>query len=1168
MPGHPQQQDIGPGPASDADVAAFVARWQRSGAAERANFQPFLLELTDLLAVPRPQPAQGNKAADSYCFERPVTALYGDGSSSTRFVDLYRQDAFVMEAKQGSGGHGADQGAMALLRDPALAPRRGTARRGTDGWTRAMQAARGQAEGYARNLRDEGQAWVPFLIVVDVGHTIDLYAEFTRSGRTYVPFPDARSYRIGLEDLAQPETRTVLRSLWLAPMALDPASRAAMVTRAVAATLAALARSYEQAGHGSEQVSAFLMKMLFTMFAEDIGLIPHGKFTDLLRSLRDDRAAFVPLLTSLWRTMDAGGYSSELRADLVRFNGDLFADAQALPVTDAQLELLIQAAERDWRDVEPAIFGTLLERALDARERHKLGAHYTPRAYVERLVEPTIMQPLRTEWNAVRLAALKQVADGNRKAARATVRDFHTRLCKIKVLDPACGSGNFLYVALEQMKRLEGEILAFQEEIGERVMTLEQLSGHVLDPHNFLGIEVNGRAAGIAEMVLWIGYLQWHFRTRGKSAKPPIPVLKRYHNIERRDALLTWKRTEIVRDDQGRPITRWDGHTTRAHPVTGEAVPDDAARVEQVRYISPGVATWPTADYIIGNPPFIGGKDLRAEFGDGYLEALWSQYDLPQSADFVMYWWHKAAAATRKGRAKRFGFITTNSLPQAFSSRVVKTELEAKPPLSLVFAIPDHPWSTAPGSAAVRVAMTVGQKGKARGLLMQTVSEAKAEGDMPQVEYREDLGAIHSNLRLGADLTSAQELRANDRLCSPGVKLHGSGFIVTPEQAVALGLGSVDGLDRHIRAYRNGRDMASRPRGVMVIDLFGLTESEVRERFPSVYQRILERVKPERDQNNRAAYRDLWWVFGEPRRDLRPALAGLKRFITTVETSKHRWFTFLSGDTLPDNKLVNIGLNDGYHLAVLSSRIHCHWAVSLGGRLGVGNDPVYVKSRCFDAFPFPDDLPDSLTRRLRDLGERLDAHRKDRIAEHPDLTMTGLYNALEALRAADRGETGGLTAKERDIHEKGLVTILQQIHDEIDAATAAAYGWPADLHDDDILTRLVDLNRERVTEEAQGAVRWLRPDYQNPEGTRAAVQDRMALAESAVPAAEKIKLPSDLPGRVSMVRDVLITLGQPATTDQVAAHFTRARRKDVADILDTLVAFGQARALGKGRYAA
>jgi hypothetical protein len=335
------------------------------------------------------------------------------------------------------------------------------------------------------------------------------------------------------------------------------------------------------------------------------------------------------------------------------------------------------------------------------------------------------------------------------------------------------------------------------------------------------------------------------------------------------------------------------------------------------------------------------------------------------------------------------------------------------------------------------------------------------------------------------------------------MSLHGDGFIVTPQQGEFLGLGKRPELEKHIRRYRNGRDLMATPRGVMVIDLFGLTEDEVRHRFPEVYQYLLSTTKAARQkQVEKSGTRDAqeylrrWWTFGKPREKLRPALDGLPRYIATVETAKHRVFQFLGADILPDNMLVCIALDDAYHLGVLSSQVHVIWALRAGGWLGVGNDPRYSKSRCFDPFPFPE-TPDELRAQIRAVAEELDAHRKARQAEYPRLTITQMYNVLEKLKA---GET--LTDDEERINSEGLVLILKELHERLDALVFEAYDWPDTLTEQEILQRLVDLNAERSAEEATGQVRWLRPEYQIPkfgsdwEKTRLEEERRKARAEA------------------------------------------------------------------------
>ena len=392
------------------------------------------------------------------------------------------------------------------------------------------------------------------------------------------------------------------------------------------------------------------------------------------------------MVEALWESMDEGKFSTILREKVKQFNGKFFKDKTALSLNHDQVELLVEAAQYRWEEVEPAIFGTLLERALDPVERHKLGAHYTPRAYVERLVMPTVIEPLRDQWDATYAAAIQLDEEDKRSEARKLLRDFHGQLCETRVLDPACGSGNFLYVAMELMKRLEGEVLNAMREFGDTV-----LPGLTIDPHQFLGIEINPRAAALAELVLWIGSIQWYRRTRD-TVNIPEPILKDYGNIECRDAVLQWDDIEPVVDDAGNPVTRWDGRTTKPHPVTGEEVPDEDARVQEVRYINPRKAEWPETDYIVGNPPFIGTSRMRDALGDGYTKAIRSTFSkLPESCDYVMYWWHNAAEKVRTGEAKRFGLITTNSLRQTFNRRVVTPHLQAKEPLSMFVRHPRSP---------------------------------------------------------------------------------------------------------------------------------------------------------------------------------------------------------------------------------------------------------------------------------------------------------------------------------------------------------------------------------------------------------------------------------------------------------------------------------------------
>ncbi|MFE8584500.1 class I SAM-dependent DNA methyltransferase [Sphingomonas sp. NCPPB 2930] len=1081
--------------ASPAAIEAFIRRWQAcEGGAERANYALFLTELCAILGVAPPEPAHATSARNDYVFERAVV-LPGDEDRRGR-IDLYKRGCFVLEAKQSREGLGAKSLAAEGPLLPGLLPDGAGAAPRSRQWDILMRRAREQAEQYARALPvDHG--WPPFLIVVDVGRVIELFADFSGQGKHYKQFPDRARFRIALDDLRREEVRQRLAAIWDAPHSLDPTRHAAAVTRDVATRLASISRLLEERGHEPEGVALFLMRCLFTMFAEHSGLLPAGGFVTLLSDARERPDAFVPWIEDLWHSMDRGGEANVLRCAVRRFNGGLFHTADALPLNREEIGELLAAARRDWRDVEPAIFGTLLEQALDPAQRRRLGAHYTPRAYVERLVTATVIAPLRDDWAQV-LSAMENERADNPRAAVQRVRDFHRRLAAIRVLDPACGTGNFLYVTLELMKRLEGEVLEVLAELsGEEILHLDTETVH---PRNFHGIEVNARAAAIAQLVLWLGYIRWQLRNGGQVSDP---VLEDVQSIVTADALLT--------------------------PM-GQRTP------------------WPEAEFIVGNPPFIGGKDLRGRLPEGMAEALWRAYPkMPRAADYVLYWWDRAAQAltARDTPLIRFGFVTTNSITQTFGRRVIARALEGTPPLSILLAIPDHPWTKAtPDAAMVRIAMTVMGRGTVDGRRLRIAGESGLDSDTPDIRFAETVGRINADLSVGTDVTQARPLLANQWLCSPGVKLHGAGFIVSPAEAEMLGLGRREGLERHIRPYCHGRDLTARTRGAMVIDLLGLSETEVRQRFPEVYGHVLRTVRVARQAQfhksptvDAAAYLDRWWIMGKPRSELRSALDGLSRYIATVETAKHRIFQFLPADTLPDNMLVCVATEDAFHLGVLSSSASLAWSHVMGGTLE--DRPRFTKSQCFDPFPFPD-ASDPARRVIADLAEELDATRKRILAETPDLTLTGLYNLRHRLVAGDR-----LTAGDEALRRRGSVDLIARLHDQIDAAVIAAYGWPAAIPAAEMVARLVALNAQRRADERAGHVLWLRPDFQS----RRAGATPLGPTERALPLAEpapaKPSFPRDLGGRIASVFALLGT-DRPLSAAAIARHFAQGRQVERA----------------------
>ena len=565
-------------------VEGFILKWSQSGGSELGSSQMFITDLCSLIGVPSPNPPRPDLQDNAYVFEKAVERTGPTGRKSSARIDLWIKGRLIWESKQGS----------ARPTDNSAGPRRiGTAVRGTPSWDKAMLDARIQAQDYAAILPD-GEQYPPFIIVADIGHAIDIYADFHNTG-DYAPFPSARENRVMLEDFRRPEIRQLFYTIWTDPLSLDPSREREKVTHDIALKLSALAKSLEQSGHDSDTASLFIQRCIFVMFAEDCGLLPHDSFSSLLTRLEQAPDSFAPTLTDLWKTMQAGGQSDTLSAKVLRF-GSFFDNAQALVLNKEQLALLREAASANWSAVETSIFGTLLEQALTPQERHRLGAHYTPAAYVERLVLPTIIEPERALWEEAKDAALAKVIQGDSQGAIAEIEAYYKHLAGITVLDPSCGSGNFLSVALNLLKDLEGEVVQALRTMGLSDLQIQQ-KGYSVGPHQMRGIEIVQRAADISELVLWISSLQRHYKVHG-NITPPESLLQLSRSVECRDALL-------IRDA--------DGSVRRAAP-------------------------WPKADYIVGNPPFIGSQRMRSALSDSYTEALREVYtELPGNIDYIMF---------------------------------------------------------------------------------------------------------------------------------------------------------------------------------------------------------------------------------------------------------------------------------------------------------------------------------------------------------------------------------------------------------------------------------------------------------------------------------------------------------------------------------------------------
>jgi len=1102
-------------------LRALAERWAGVDANERASFQTWFLQFCEALGVPGPTTPTGD-----YRFELPVKVVDREGELATNFIDAWHAGHFALEAKMSDPSKPNDS----LLRK-----------------------AFGQVRNYASHVSGTAP---PYLMVVDVPRTLILWDRWSGS---YGDFGAGRRIALGsLHERA--DDIALLQDVFARPAARDPRGRAQLVTKEIAARLATLAAALEDRGLDQERVARFLMRCVFSCFAEDVGLLPEQLFRKTLEAARSsgDPARLKAALELLWKTMDEGGmFGAEM---LHRFNGHFFKTREALPLEPADITLLIEATAFDWSRVEPSIFGTLLVRALDPEERHRLGAEYTPREYIERLVEPTVVEPIREKWVAVQATVVQLEEAGKKKEREQAVKvllDFHSWMRSLRFLDPACGSGNFLYVTMAAVKRIEHEVLNEVQRVsgGQGGLVLDEVH-----PRQFYGIEIKPWAREIAELTLWIGYHQFWRETHG-GRTPPDPILEDTGTIECRDAILAYD--EVVhRPEKDRP----DPTPRIVSPVTGELVPDPAAKLPYYEYVGARKAEWPEAEFIVGNPPYLGQARMREAFGEGYVDALRSAYtDVPRSVDLVMYWWTRASLLVAEGRVLRSGLITTNSISQKLNRAMIERALHAGS--SIEWAIANHPWSSESDSAAVRVAMTVvvGKSANPR------IAWTEADDDTLRVR---SVARVNADLTAGADVAAAAKvtLLATAGLAHDGVKLHGKGFLLSPAEFAALSptLGSSAAL---VRPIFNGRDLAHRSRGLRVID-FGLLDLHEAQEHPRLLNLVSDRVRPEREANRRAVYRDFWWRFGEPRRDLRAAMVGLERVIVTVDTAKHRFFRFLESMVLVDDKVVVVASSSAALLAVLSSAQHICWADAAGGRMGVGDDPVYSKSMCFDPFPFPH-LDEASAKELGELGERLHLLREDALSRDERVTMTGIYNVIEKLRSKD-----ALSAEERAIHELAACGILRDLHDDLDRLVAEAYGWPWPMEKEEILERLVALHDERVDEEKHGLIRWLRPDYQIPRFAPEHAVATLALDETpdAKPKRSKKVKGGEAPTAsqaktlwpatvVEQITALTAALAQrPQSAGELSAAFAGASSALIARHLETLALMGEITLAADGRY--
>ncbi|MDQ5909474.1 MAG: hypothetical protein QG599_1569 [Pseudomonadota bacterium] len=778
---------------------------------------------------------------------------------------------------------------------------------------------------------------------------------------------------------------------FLEPAQLQPSQTREAVTQDAAQLLNGLAHRLRQRDHAPQPVAHFITRLLFCLFAENIGLLSDQLFINLLAEARRTPADFPALARDLFRAMHLD-------------------DDHCLPLEKADLDTLHSATALDWSAIEPAIFGTLFERGLDPDKRSQLGAHYTDADAIRRLIEPVIRDPLLAEWAIVKAEIadrLRKTSAKTRQPATDLWHGFLERLRTFRVLDPACGSGNFLYLALRMLKDLEHQVMLEAEALGL------QRGFPAVGPEAVLGIEINAYAAELARLTVWIGEIQWMLG-HGYSLNDQ-PILKPLNAIECRDALLDC-----------------DQETT-----------------------------WPKANVIVGNPPFLGGTKLLRELGDDYMATLRRIYAgrVPGGADLVCYWFEKARAQIASGQTQRAGLVATNSIRGGANRKVLKRIRETG---TIFHAWSDEPWVNE--GAAVRVSL-VGF-GNSKG-------PVRLNGQSVLGIYA-DLTGYAINTESETDLTQAKKLQENNELSFSGTKKGGSfeikgdiarQWLLIPNPHNRLN-------SEVLRPWINGRAIVQRSSDLWIID-FG-TEKKLIDAalYEAPFQYLQSNVKPQRDKNNRPSRRDRWWLHSEVCTGMRSAISPLTRYIATPRVSKYRIFIWLDHSFLIDDGTYLIARSDDTTFGILHSRFHELWALRTCTSLGA--TPRYTPTTCFETFPFPIGLTPSIP--AADYANNPHAQAIATAARQLDTLRQNWLNPpdwVDHIPEVIPGYPDRLMPKPAHaamLKQRTLTNLYNQrpawlihAHRALDEAVAAAYGWSADLTETGILRRLLALNRERAS---------------------------------------------------------------------------------------------------------
>jgi type II restriction/modification system DNA methylase subunit YeeA len=927
----------------------FVDKWRHVTLTEKAAAQEHFIDLCRLIG--HPTPAEADPTGKSFAFEVSAEKLAllsktgEERAGGHGFADVWKKGFFAWEYK---GKHAnLDKAYQQLLQ-------------------------------YCEDLQNP-----PLLIVSDIDRIV-VHTKFSNSVK--------QIRTLTLDDLLTADGLKQLTAIFTNPDFFKAAQTTEEVTKEAAADFAKLADQLRKYGTEPQQAAHFLIRLLFCLFAEDTKLLPNELFSKLIDQTRRKPNVFAAQLKQLFGVMATGGWFGT--DQIPHFNGGLFNDDSILELDSDGLDILARVSKLDWSSIEPSIFGTLFVRSLDPAQRAQLGAQYTSKDDIVLIVKPVLMAPLRRKWDGIQqqardLAAQRNAATGAKrtkidKQLRDLLIGFATELALVQVLDPACGSGNFLYVALKLLLDLWKEVSNFMAELG--FSRLMPQAGFAPSPQQLHGIEINAYAHELAQVTIWIGYIQW-LRDNGFGT-PPEPILQPIETVKQMDAILAY-------DKKGKPV----------EPV------------------------WPKADVILGNPPFLGIRKMREELSNNYVEDLRQLYSdrLPPSIDLVCYWFEKARAMIERGIAKRAGLLATNSI-RGGANRIILERI--KKTGNIFWAMSDRDWIL--DGAAVNVSMVGFDDGKEKDHSLDSRIVSNINPDLT--------GAI--------DLTTAQILSENSGLSFQGTAQVGPFEIeeaLAQEMLAATGNPNKRSNSDVIKRSINGLDITRSSRNMWTIDFGTNMPVEKAAQYEQPFEYVKKHVKPMRDKVRRKNHREKWWLFGESRPGMRSALSGLSKYIVTPWVSKYRLFIWEPIEVIPSLVIV-IARDDDYFIGVLHSKLHVLWALRQGSSLE--DRPRYTSTTCFETFPFPwspgkepknDPRVKAIAAAARELVQLRDNHLNPpnaNEAELKTLTLTNLYNEPP--------------------------TWLDNVHRKLDAAVFEAYGWPHDLSDEEILSKLLALNLERA----------------------------------------------------------------------------------------------------------